>query len=134
MDPRTAQIGPSAEPSVDDLAWQLFGSRVGDQHAILIWVDAVDESDPVQGVGVGTGIVRAQALFDPLQFCFAAGGPDDLLDAHIVDAACPGVSCARKYLEASRRQDKRRLRLVQRDMAFEHIAVEVHRTIQVGLS
>lgn len=96
MDPRTAQIGPSAEPSVDDLAWQLFGSRVGDQHAILIWVDAVDESDPVQGVGVGTGIVRAQALFDPLQFCFAAGGPDDLLDAHIVDAACPGVSCARK--------------------------------------
>ena len=69
MDPRTAQIGPSAESSVDDLAWQLFGSRVADQHAILIWVDAVDESDPVQGVGVGTGIVRAQALFDPLQFC-----------------------------------------------------------------
>ena len=66
-----------------------------------------------------------------MQFCFAAGGPDDLLDAHIVDAACPGVSCARKYLEASRRQDKRRLRLVQRDMAFEHIAVEVHRTIHV---
>jgi hypothetical protein len=98
MDPRTAQIGPSAEPSVNDLAWQLFGSRVGDQHAILIWVDAVDESDPVQGVGVGTGIVRAQALFDPLQFCFAAGGPDDLLDAHIVDAACPGVSCARIYI------------------------------------
>src|SRR6476646_11384604 len=89
MDPRTAQIGPSTEPSVDDLAWQLFGSRVADQHAILIWVDAVDESDPVQGVGVGTGRVRAQALFDPLQFCFAAGGPDDLLDAHIVDAACP---------------------------------------------
>ena len=56
---------------------------------MLIWVDAVDESDPVQGVGVGTGMVRAQALFDPLQFCFAAGGPDDLLDAHIVDAACP---------------------------------------------
>ena len=52
MDPRTAQIGPSAEPSVDDLAWQLFGSRVGDQHAVLIWVDAVDESDPVQGAGV----------------------------------------------------------------------------------
>ena len=95
MDPRTAQIGPSAEPSVDDLAWQLFGSRVGDQHAMLIWVDAVDESDPVQGVRVGTGIVR---------------------------------------LEASRRQEKRRLRLVQRDMAFEHIAVKVHRTIQVGLS
>ena len=71
MDPRTAQIGPSAEPSVDDLAWQLFGSRVGDQHAVLIWVDAVDESDPVQGVGVDTGMVRAQALFDPLQFCFA---------------------------------------------------------------
>jgi hypothetical protein len=69
MDPRTAQIGPSAESSVDDLAWQRFRSRVGDQHAILIWVDAVDESDPVQGVGVGTGIVRAQALFDPLQFC-----------------------------------------------------------------
>src|SRR6185312_8648316 len=89
MDPRTAQIGPSAEPSVDDLAWQLFGSRVGDQHAVLIWVDAVDESDPVQVVGVDTGMVRAQALFDPLQFCFAAGGPDDLLDAHIVDAACP---------------------------------------------
>jgi hypothetical protein len=42
--------------------------------------------------------------------------------------------CSEIYLEASRRQEKRRLRLVQRDMAFEHIAVEVHRTIQVGLS
>jgi hypothetical protein len=39
--------------------------------------------------------------------------------------------CSEIYLEASRRQEKRRLRLVQRDMAFEHIAVEVHRTIQV---
>ena len=40
--------------------------------------------------------------------------------------------CSEIYLEASRRQQKRRLRLVQRDTAFEHIAVEVHRTIQVG--
>ena len=41
--------------------------------------------------------------------------------------------CSEIYLEASRRQEKRRLQLVQRDMAFEHIAVEVHRTIQVGV-
>ena len=35
--------------------------------------------------------------------------------------------CSEIYLEASRRQEKRRLRLVQRDMAFEHIAALVHR-------
>ena len=78
--------------------------------------------------------MRAQALFDPLQFCFAAGGPDDLLDAHIVDAACPGVSCARKHIWRPPGVKTSRLQLVQRDKAFEHIAVEVHRTIQVGLS
>ena len=88
MDPRTAQIGPSAEPSVDDLAWQLFGSRIGDQHAILIWVDVVDESDPVQGVGVGTGIVRAQALFDP---CSSASLPADQMICSTPTSSMPRV-------------------------------------------
>ena len=134
MDPRTAQIGPSAEPSVDDLAWQLFGSRVADQHAILIWVEAVDESDPVQGVGVGTGIVRAQALFDP---CSSASLPADQMICSTPTSSMPRVPESHVLgnisgsLPASR---EGRLRLVQRDMAFEHIAVEVHRTIQVGLS
>jgi len=134
MDPRTAQIGPSAEPSVDDLAWQLFGSRVGDQHAVLIWVDAVDESDPVQGVGVGTGIVRAQALFDP---CSSASLPADQMICSTPTSSMPRVPESHVLgnisgsLPASR---EARLRLVQRDMAYGHIAVEVHRTIQVGLS
>jgi hypothetical protein len=61
------------EASVDHLAWQLFRSRADDQYAIEIWVDAIDEGDPVVGVPIGTGIVRTQTLFDPIQFSFATG-------------------------------------------------------------